>query len=89
MGGINLSTVNDTASVTDDVALWDAGTESNEDPSSDSCNRAPRQALEFGNPDKGPDESGVVRQLRPVDDVGDGYSSPDPSDAVEVATSPQ
>jgi hypothetical protein len=88
MGGINLSTVNGTSSVTDDVALWDAGTEPNEDPTSGSPNQAPRQGLEFGNPDKGPDEDGVVRQLRPVNKVNDGYSYPDPSDAIEVTISP-
>ncbi len=76
-------------SVTDDVILWDAGTEPNEDPSSDSPNQAPRQGLEFGNPDKGPDEDGVVRELRPTDKVGDGYSYPDPSDAIEVTITPQ
>jgi hypothetical protein len=76
-------------SVTDDVILWDAGTEPNEDPSSDSPNQAPRQGLEFGNPDKGPDEDGVVRELRPTDQVGDGYSYPDPGEAIEVTITPQ
>lgn len=89
MGGITLSDIRDTVSVTDEVALWDAGTEPNESPSSGSCNQAPRQGLEFGDPDKGPDENGVVRQLRPVDTVGDGYSYPDPSDAIDVIISPQ
>lgn len=90
-GGINLydgrSPVS--GSVTDRVALWDAGTEPNEDPSSGSPNQAPRQGLEFGNPDKGPDENSVVRQLRPTDNVDDGYSYPDPSDAIEVTLTPQ
>lgn len=76
-------------SVTDRVALWDAGTEPNEDPTSGSPNQPPRQAVEFGNPDKGPDENGVVRQLRPTDNVGDGYYYPDPSDAIEVTLTPQ
>jgi len=89
MGGINLSAVNGTSSVTDDVALWDAGTEPNEDPGSGSPNQAPRQGLEFGDPDKGPDEDGVVRQLRPVNKVNDGYSYPDPSEAIDVTISPQ
>lgn len=89
MGGINLSTVNGTTDVTDEIALWDAGTEPNDDPSSGSPNQAPRQGLEFDDPDKGSDEDGVVRQLRPVDNVGDGYSYPDPSDAIEVTISPQ
>jgi len=76
-------------SVTDRIALWDAGTEPNESPSSGSPNQAPRQGLEFGNPDKGPDENGVVRQLRPTDNVDDGYSYPDPADAIEVTLTPQ
>lgn len=75
--------------VTDQVALWDAGTEPNENPNSGSPNQAPRQGLEFGNPDKGPDEDGVVRQLRPTDNVDDGYSYPDPTDVIEVTITPQ
>lgn len=90
-GGIDLFDDNSPVegSVTDDVILWDAGTEPNEDPSSDSPNQAPRQGLEFGNPDKGPDEDGVVRELRPTDKVGDGYSYPDPSEAIDVTITPQ
>jgi len=83
-GGINLSGIRGSETVTDDVALWDAGTEPSEDPAAGSPNQAPRQGLEFGNPDKGTDEDGVVRQLRPTDQVGDGYSYPDPGDAIEV-----
>jgi hypothetical protein len=89
MGGINLSGIDEPTSVTDRVALWDAGTEPNEDPESGSPNQAPRQGLEFGNPDRGSDENGVVRQLRPTDNVGDGYSYPDPADAIDVTISPQ
>lgn len=89
MGGVKLSNIRDTVSVTDEIALWDAGTELNESPSSGSPNQAPRQGLEFGDPDKGPDENGVVRQLRPVDNVADGYSYPDPSEAIDVIISPQ
>ena len=90
-GGINLYNGRSPVggSVTDRVALWDAGTEPNEDPSSGSPNQAPRQGLEFGNPDKGPDENGVVRQLRPTDNVDDGYNYPDPSDVIEVTLTPQ
>ena len=84
MGGISLADIDGTASVISDIALWDAGTEPNEDPASDSPNQAPRQGLEFGNPDRGPDEDGVVRQLRPTGQVGDGYDCPDPGDAIEV-----
>jgi len=83
-GGINLSGIRGSETVTDDVALWDAGTEPNEDPAAGSPNQAPRQGLEFKNPDKGPDEDGVVRQLRPTDQVGDGLHYPDPSDAIDV-----
>lgn len=75
--------------VTDRIALWDAGTEPNEDPSSGHPTQAPRQGLEFGNPDKGPEEDGVVRQLRPTDNVDDGYHYPDPSDVIEVTITPQ
>jgi len=32
-----------------------------------------------------PNEDGVVRQLRPTDQVGDGYDYPDPGDAIEVS----
>ncbi len=88
MGGIPLSGIDEPTSVTDRVALWDAGTEPNEDPASGSPTQAPRQGLEFGNPDKGDDENGVVRQLRPTDNVGDGYSYPDPADAIEVTITP-
>jgi hypothetical protein len=90
-GGIDLFEDNSPVegSATDDVLLWDAGTEPNEDPSSDSVNQAPRQGLEFGNPDKGPDEDGVVRELRPTDQIDDGYSYPDPSDAIDVTLTPQ
>jgi len=90
-GGISLFEGDEpvSGSVTEDVLLWDAGTEPNEDPASDSPNQAPRQGLEFGNPDKGPDEDGVVRELRPTDKVDDGYSYPDPSDAINVTLTPE
>jgi len=90
-GGISLFEGDEPVSgpVTEDVLLWDAGTEPNEDPASDSPDQAPRQGLEFGNPDKGPDENGVVRELRPTDKVADGYSYPDPSDAIDVTLTPE
>jgi hypothetical protein len=90
-GGISLFDGNEPVDgdVTDRVALWDAGTEPNENPNSGSPNQAPRQGLEFEDPDKGSDENGVVRQLRPTDNVDDGYSYPDPSDAIEVTITPR
>jgi hypothetical protein len=57
--------------------------------SSDGPNQAPRQGLEFENPDKGPDRDGVVRELRPTDKVGDGYDYPDLTDAIEVSITPR
>ena len=54
-------------SVTDDVFLRDAGTEPNEDPSSDGPDQAPRQGLELETPDEGPGRDGVVRELRPLE----------------------
>lgn len=51
--------------VTDQVALWDAGTEANEEPGV-GANQAPRQA----GPDTGDDEMGVVRL------VDDGFTYP-------------
>ncbi len=89
MGGIPLSGITSATDVTDRVALWDAGTEPNEDPASGHPTQAPRQGLEFGDPDKGPDENGVVRQLRPTDNVNDGHSYPDPADAIRVTLTPE
>jgi len=90
-GGIDLFEDGDPVegSVTDEISLWDAGTEPNEPPGSDSPNQAPRQGLEFGNPDKGPDQGGVVRELRPTDKVGDGYYYPDPTEAIDVTLTSQ
>jgi hypothetical protein len=89
MGGISLSDVRETVSVTDEVAHWDAGTEPNESPSSGSCIQTSRQCLGVGGPGKGPDENGVMRHLRQVDTVRDGYRYPGRSDAIDVIISPQ
>ncbi|WP_137287433.1 spondin domain-containing protein [Halorussus salinisoli] len=62
--------------VTDAVGLWDAGTECNEEPGVGE-NQAPRQS-EAG---AGMDEDAPVR---PVTDVGDGYSYPYTSEVIRV-----
>jgi hypothetical protein len=63
--------------VTDQIYLWDAGTEVNERPGV-GLNQAPRQA----SPDTGADESGNVRQ---VDDM---YTYPAVSEIVRVTVRP-
>jgi hypothetical protein len=63
--------------VTDQVDLWDAGTEPNQQPGS-----GPDQAPAQDSPDQGADEGGVVRR---IGDVDDGYSYPD---AVRVSVTP-
>jgi len=66
--------------VTDRLALWDAGTEENEEPGVGE-HQAPRQM----ETDSGPDEDGTVR---PIDDVDDGYDYPAVGDVVEVTITP-
>jgi hypothetical protein len=63
-------------SVTDQVLLWDAGTEVNEEPGV-----GPNQAQRQSAPDTGPDEGGPVS---PISAVDDGYEYPDVSEVVEV-----
>jgi len=67
--------------VTDEVTLWDAGTETNQEPGFGS-DQAPAQS----GPDQGEDEGGVVR---PVSEVDDGFDYPATSDAVRVTVTPQ
>ena len=67
--------------VTDDVELWDAGTEPNAEPPGQGADQAPAQ----GSPDQGDDEGGVVRRL---DDVDDGYDYPEVSEAIQVTVTP-
>ncbi len=74
--------------ITDQVFLWDAGTEVNEEPGGD--NQAPNQS----GPDTGPDENGVVLLLDEVNDTQDGLVVPDVTaayplvaDAIEVTIS--
>ncbi len=62
--------------VTDQIELWDAGTEVNEEPGV-GMNQAPRQA----GPDTGVDENGTVIL---VENSGDGFTYPAVSDIIEV-----
>jgi len=68
-------------SVTDGVALWDAGTEANEPPG-EGPNQAPRQS----GPDTGEEEMGTVRRVGEVDD---GFDYPDVAEVIEVTVSPE
>ena len=77
--GIALFDENDapiSGDVTDQVLLWDAGTEVNE-PIGEGANQAPRQAA----PNTGEDENGVV-QL--VSDLNDGLAYPAAADIILV-----
>ena len=65
--------------VTDQFALWDAGTEQNEEPGTGS-HQAPRQME--GN--SGPSEDAAVRSIAEVDD---GYSYPETSAVLKVTIS--
>jgi hypothetical protein len=65
---------------TDELLLWDAGTEVNEEPGT-GPNQAPRQE----GPDTGPDEGGSVRR---IDDVDDGYSYPATTEVVRLTVTP-
>jgi len=64
-----------TGDVTSQIVLWDAGTEVNEAPGI-GPNQAPRQAR----PNRGPTESGVVRQ------VNDGFKYPDAAEVIRVTS---
>lgn len=65
--------------VTEQFALWDAGTEQNEEPGTGS-HQAPRQ-MEMNS---GPSEDGSVRSIMEVDD---GYSYPETSAVLNVTIS--
>lgn len=67
--------------VTDDVALWDAGTEPNGPPG-----RGPDQAPAQDSPTQGDDEGGVVR---PLDEVDDGHEYPAAADVIRVTLTPR
>ncbi|AUV84066.1 hypothetical protein C2R22_19230 [Salinigranum rubrum] len=66
--------------VTDRVALWDAGTEVNEEPGA-----GPHQAPRQSGPDTGEAENGTVRL---VSDVDDGFAYPGVADVLSVTVTP-
>ena len=68
-----------TGDVTDQVRLYDAGTEVDEEPGV-GLNQAPRQS----GPDTGDDEDGVLTQIEGTDD---GFTYPDPADIIQVTIS--
>ncbi|MEM7102383.1 MAG: spondin domain-containing protein [Bacteroidota bacterium] len=65
-----------TGDITNQVDLWDAGTEVNEEPGV-GVNQAPRQS----GPDTGVEENGNVLL---IDDVADGYTYPSDESVLEV-----
>ncbi|MFQ3320008.1 MAG: hypothetical protein ACI80F_002083 [Natronomonas sp.] len=65
--------------VTEELVLWDAGTEENEEPGAGG-EQAPRQMES----DSGPEEDATVR---PIDDVDDGYDYPATADVIQVTVS--
>lgn len=67
--------------LTGKVALWDAGTEKNQEPGV-GANQPPRQA----GPNTGEAEGAVIRFAR---DAGDGFTLPDVSQVVKVTITPQ
>jgi hypothetical protein len=70
--------------ITDQIGLWDAGTEPNQQPGFGDVG-APLQQ-QNGGPDAGPDEGGVVR---PIEAVEDGYEYPAVDSAIQVTVTPQ
>ena len=62
--------------VTDELVLWDAGTEQNQEPGV-GADQAPRQ----DGTDTGPEE---MANVRPIENVMDEYEYPDTSEVVEV-----
>jgi len=94
-GGISLFDGNDNpigmnspADVTDEVRLYDAGTEVDQEPGTGD-NQAPRQS----STDTGPDENGSLVQIQDTDSDGaledDGFEYPAVADGVEVTVSSQ
>lgn len=67
--------------VTEEVDLFDAGTEPNTEPPGEGPDQAPAQ----DSPDQGDDEGGVVRRLS---DVDDGHDYPAVDDAIQVTVTP-
>lgn len=66
--------------VTAQVALWDAGTEVNEEPGV-----GPNQVQNQPEPNTGPDENAPVRE---IGDVDDGFDYPTASDLIQVTVTP-
>jgi hypothetical protein len=66
--------------VTEQVMLWDAGTEVNEEPGA-GPNQAPRQS----GADTGDDENATVR---PISAVDDGFGYPSVTDVISVTVTP-
>lgn len=66
-----------TGDVTNEILLWDAGTEVNEAPGI-GPNQAPRQS----GPNTGTDENGTVE---PIDDINDGYVYPATSSLIKLS----
>ena len=62
--------------VTDQVRLWDAGTEVNQEPGT-----GPDQAPRQDSADTGTEEGGTIR---PIQAVNDGFSYPDVEDVIKV-----
>ena len=69
--------------VTDEITLWDAGTEENQPPGTgeDTKPNQPLTAI-----DVGPDENSTVMPIR---EVGDGFEYPEVSDVIEVTVEAQ
>lgn len=67
--------------ITDDVFLWDAGTEFNQEPGV-GPDQAPRQVA----PNTGADEDGVVL---PIEDIDDGYTYPAVDQMIRVTITPR
>ncbi|MCT4622337.1 MAG: spondin domain-containing protein [Schleiferiaceae bacterium] len=65
-----------TGDVTNQLDLWDAGTEVNEMPGT-----GPNQPLNQSGPNTGPDENGTVRTIM---DVNDGYTYPTLNTAIKA-----
>jgi hypothetical protein len=65
-----------TADITEQIKLWDAGTELNEEPGA-GPNQAPRQS----GPNTGTVENGIVKE---ISNVMDGYTYPKVSDVIKV-----
>lgn len=66
--------------VTDQIQLWDAGTEVNEEPGV-----GPNQVIRQSGANTGTDENGTVRE---INQVADGYTYPATSEVIKVTVTP-